>query len=55
MCGLENDWPNGRAIFFNEDLSFVVKVNGEDHLNIEYSQSTTSIDKFFMKKFLRIT
>ena len=27
MCGLENDWPNGRAIFFNDDLSFVIKVN----------------------------
>lgn len=55
MCGLENDWPNGRAIFYNDDLSFVVKVNGEDHLNIEYSQKNTHIHHFFLKKFLKIS
>ena len=37
MCGLKNDWPNNRAIFYNDDLSFVVKINEEDHLDIEYS------------------
>ena len=54
MCGLKNDWPNNRAIFYNDDLSFVVKINGEDHLDIEYSLKETSVDKFF-RKFFKIT
>lgn len=54
MCNIDNDWPFGRAIFCNEDLSFAVKINGEDQLEIEYSLKKTSINDYFAK-FLAIS
>ena len=34
MAGGYNDWPTGRGIFFNEDKTFLVWVNEEDHLRL---------------------
>lgn len=31
---LEKDWPNGRALYVNNDKSFVMKINFIDHLEI---------------------
>ena len=31
-CGMNRDWPNGRGIFINNDKTFMVWVNEEDHL-----------------------
>ncbi|CAG5123632.1 unnamed protein product [Candidula unifasciata] len=33
-AGGYNDWPSGRGIFFNENKTFLVWVNEEDHLRI---------------------
>ncbi|KAI8740875.1 arginine kinase, partial [Biomphalaria glabrata] len=33
-AGGYNDWPNGRGIFFNENKTFLVWVNEEDHLRL---------------------
>lgn len=33
-CGAYRDWPSGRGIFFNEDKTFIVWVNEEDHMRI---------------------
>ena len=54
MCDLNNDWPNGRAIFYNNDLSLVVKINEEDHMDIQFSRDKTFVDDFF-KKFNKIS
>jgi protein-arginine kinase len=46
MCQLGKDWPSGRAVFFNTKKNFVIKVNNEDQLEIQYSEDETNIDKF---------
>jgi protein-arginine kinase len=46
MCQLGRDWPSGRAVFFNTKKNFVIKVNNEDQLEIEYSEDQTNIHKF---------
>jgi protein-arginine kinase len=33
-AGFNEDWPLGRGVFIDDDKSFVVLVNFEDHLNI---------------------
>jgi hypothetical protein len=33
-CGCNNDWPNGRGIFHNDEKTFLVWVNEEDQLRI---------------------
>ena len=32
--GLNRDWPEGRGIFHNNDKTFLVLINDEDHLQI---------------------
>ncbi|XP_041355015.1 taurocyamine kinase-like [Gigantopelta aegis] len=34
VAGGYNDWPTGRGIFYNEDKTFLVWVNEEDHLRL---------------------
>ena len=48
-CQLDREWPSGRAVFFNQDKSFQIKVNNEDHLEIQYSEKNNSIEDFFKK------
>ena len=48
-CQLKKDWPSGRAVFFNEDKSFIIKVNREDHLEIQYLEKKKDIESFFEK------
>ena len=33
-CGLNNEWPEARGIFHNDDKTFLVWINEEDHLRI---------------------
>ena len=33
-CGLERDWPEARGIFHNNDKTFLVWVNEEDHMRL---------------------
>ena len=33
-AGGYNDWPNGRGIFFNNNKTFLVWANEEDHLRL---------------------
>ena len=49
MCNIDNDWPHGRAIFYNPDKSFTVKINGEDQLEIEFTSKEASINDSFTK------
>ena len=37
---LYNDWPYGRALYSNDDQSFVINVNNIDHLEIKANQSS---------------
>ena len=48
MCNIDNDWPHGRAIFYNPDKSFTVKINGEDQLEIEFTSKEASINDSFL-------
>ena len=32
--GLNNDWPKGRGIFYNESKDFLCMINQEDHLRM---------------------
>jgi hypothetical protein len=40
---LNRDWPSGRALFYNQDMSFFIKVNSLDHLEISFTMENTSI------------
>jgi len=44
---LNNDWPNWRWIFFNEDKSFSVRVNEEDELRIVSMQKWWDLKSVF--------
>ena len=46
-CGLENDWPEGRGIFHNENKTFLVWVNEEDELRIISMQPGSDIREVF--------
>ena len=45
--GLNNDWPNGRGIFHNNDKTFLVWVNEEDQLRIISMQPGADIHAVF--------
>jgi protein-arginine kinase len=47
---LMQDWPEGRAVYYNDSLTFVLKVNFEDHLEI-YMNSTSTINEHFKNLF----
>jgi creatine kinase len=42
-CGLENDWPEARGIFHNDNKTFLVWVNEEDQLRIISMQNGSNI------------
>ena len=48
-AGLNRDWPAGRGIFHNNDNSFLVWINKEDHLRIISMQKGADILSVFRK------
>ena len=46
-AGLARDWPDGRGFFVNNDKSFLVWVNEEDHFRIMSMQKGGNI-KYFL-------
>jgi len=46
-CGLENEWPEARGIFHNENKTFLVWVNEEDQLRIISMQKGSNIRQVF--------
>ena len=46
-CGLENDWPEARGIFYNDAKTFLVWVNEEDQLRIISMQNGSNIREVF--------
>lgn len=45
--GLERDWPEARGIFHNDNKTFLVWVNEEDHLRIISMQNGSNIRQVF--------
>lgn len=37
------DWPEGRAVFYTNDLRLVLRINFEDHLEIFYQDANNFI------------
>jgi protein-arginine kinase len=50
---LNRDWPSGRALFYNQDMSLFIKVNGLDHLEINFTMENTSIP-MVIKEFYQL-
>jgi protein-arginine kinase len=48
---LMEDWPEGRAVFYTDDLSLVLKINFEDHLEICFNKGSVNIQKYFKNMF----
>ena len=48
-AGLNRDWPQGRGIYHNEDRTFLVWVNEEDHLRIISMQKGGDIKSVFAR------
>ena len=48
-AGLENDWPEARGIFHNNDKTFLVWVNEEDQLRIISMQKGSDIKAVFKR------
>ena len=48
-AGLNRDWPNGRGIFHNNDKTFLVWINEEDHLRIISMQQGGDIKEVFVR------
>lgn len=46
-CGLEREWPEARGIFHNDNKTFLVWVNEEDHLRIISMQQGSNIRQVF--------
>ena len=46
-CNLNNDWPEGRGIFHNDNKTFLVWVNEEDQLRIISMQQGSDIGQVF--------
>ena len=48
-AGLNRDWPAGRGIYHNDDRTFLVWVNEEDHLRIIAMQAGGDIKQVFTR------
>jgi arginine kinase len=46
-CGLEREWPEARGIFHNDNKTFLVWLNEEDHLRIISMQKGSNIRQVF--------
>merc|ERR1739838_1072600 len=46
-AGINNFWPNGRGIFFNDNKTFLVWINGEDQLRIISMEQGANIKSVF--------
>lgn len=46
-AGLNRDWPEGRGIFHNDQLTFLVWVNEEDQLRIISMENGSDIKNVF--------
>ena len=47
--GINRDWPSGRGIFYNDDMTFMVWVNEEDQLRIISMQPGADIKEVFSR------
>ena len=43
LAGIGKDWPSGRAVFTNEDKSFYIQINNEDHMSIVLKKENVTI------------
>lgn len=48
-CGAARDWPDARGVFHNDDKTFLVWVNEEDHLRIIVMEEGGNVKKVFSK------
>lgn len=48
-CNLNRDWPKNRGIYHNNDKTFLVWVNEEDHLRIISMQKGASLFQVFKR------
>ena len=46
-AGINNFWPNGRGIFFNDNKTFLVWINEEDQLRIISMEQGANIKSVF--------
>ncbi len=53
-AGLNRDWPSGRGIFHNNEKTFLVWVNEEDHLRIISMQKGGNIKEVFQRLIVAI-
>jgi arginine kinase len=42
-AGLNRDWPEGRGIYYNKEITFLVSINEEDQLRIISMQKGSDI------------
>jgi arginine kinase len=50
-AGLNRDWPQGRGIYHNNDKTFLVWINEEDHMRIISMEQGGSIQSVFNRLF----
>ncbi|CAI2364299.1 unnamed protein product [Moneuplotes crassus] len=55
-AGINEDWPNGRGVFIDDNKAFVILVNFEDHVQVftigedgDFSKSLTTLIKILSK------
>jgi creatine kinase len=48
-CGAARDWPDARGIFHNQDKTFLVWVNEEDHIRIISMQDGGNVKEVFAR------
>jgi hypothetical protein len=48
-AGGYNNWPTGRGIFFNEEKTFLVWINEEDHLRIISMQTGGNLGNVYKR------
>ena len=53
-AGLNRDWPEGRGIFHNQEKSFLVWVNEEDHLRVISMQQGGDIEAVFNRLMIAV-
>merc|ERR1719225_1501928 len=46
-AGINNFWPNGRGIFFNDNKTFLVWINEEDQLRIISMEQGANVQSVF--------
>ena len=49
VCGAARDWPDGRGIFHNDEKTFLVWVNEEDHMRCISMQAGGNVKEVFAR------